>query len=68
MRTQFHGWKSPRKGLHWINVVDRLDRIWLWFCINMVHFLKRKQRREELERDLDTIRNLPWHNETKTNK
>jgi hypothetical protein len=68
MRTQFHGWKSPRKGLHWINVVDRLDRIWLWFCINMVHFLKRKQRLEELEHDLDTIRNLPWHNETKTNK
>jgi len=34
VKTPCHGWHSPRKGLHWINVVDRLDRIWLWICVN----------------------------------
>lgn len=58
MRTLCHGWRSPRKGLHWINVVDRLDRIWLWLLVNMIHFLKRKERRRELERELDSIRNI----------
>jgi hypothetical protein len=60
VKTPCHGWHSPRKGLHWINVVDRLDRIWLWICVNAIHFLKRKERRQELERDLDTIRNIPF--------
>jgi hypothetical protein len=42
MRTEFHGWRNPRKGFHWINIVDRFDRVWLWFCENAVRFLRRK--------------------------
>jgi hypothetical protein len=60
MRTEFHGWRNPRKGFHWINIVDRLDRVWLWFCENAVRFLRRKERQQELERDLDAIRNIKF--------
>jgi hypothetical protein len=60
MRTEFHGWRSPRKGLHWINVVDGLDRIWLWLLVNIIHFLRRNESRRELERDLDSIRNIKF--------
>ncbi len=58
MRTRVHGWGNPRKGFHWVNVVDRLDRIWLCFLINAIHFLQRKERKQELEHDLDSIRNI----------
>jgi len=58
MRTEFHGWRNPRKGFHWINIVDGFDRVWLWFCENAVRFLRRKERHLELERDLDSIRNI----------
>jgi len=58
MKTEFHGWRNSRKGFHWINIVDRLDRVWLWFCENAIRFLRRNERRQELERDLDSIRNI----------
>ena len=58
MKTPVHGWSSPRKGWHWINVVDRLDRIWLWVTENAIRFLTRKERQRELERDLDEIRKI----------
>ncbi len=60
MRTEFQGWRKPRKGFHRINVVDRLDRVWLWFCENAVRFLRRKERQQELERDLDSICNIKF--------
>lgn len=49
---------QPAQGIHWINVVDRLDRVWLWFCENAARFLRRKERQQELEGDLDSIRNI----------
>jgi hypothetical protein len=58
MRTEFHGWHDPRKGLHWRNVVYRLDRAWYWLLVNLIHFMRRKERRRELERQLDTIRRI----------
>jgi hypothetical protein len=36
MRTQFHGWKSPRKGLHWINVANLSKAGRSWGCIATV--------------------------------
>ncbi len=58
MRTEFHGWRNPRKGFHWINIVDGFDCVWLWFCENAARWLRRKEGRQELERDLDSIRNI----------
>ncbi len=49
-----------RKPTDRINVVDRLDRVWLWFCENAVRFLRRKERQQELERDLDSICNIKF--------
>jgi hypothetical protein len=58
MRTCFHGWRYPRRGLHWRNVIHGLTRIWYWFLVNLLYFLKRGERRRELERDLDLIRKI----------